>query len=79
MSHPFPGHDYSEKHKEESSKQYGSRKSKALSRVKENVKGSKAVALIRMKNKDELAHAAKFDKKFGSFEERLKKFGKEMK
>ena len=78
MSHPQPGKDYSDKHKEESSKSYSLRKKKGESAGRMS-KGHKAIALIRSRNKAELDHSAAFDKKFGSFEDRLKRYGKDMK
>lgn len=41
MSHPIPGHDYSERHNEESSKEYKQRKSKTLKQVASKMKTKK--------------------------------------
>ncbi len=38
MSHPQPGHDYSEKHKEESSKEHALRKAKSISSLRKTDK-----------------------------------------
>jgi len=69
------GKDYSDKHKEESPKAYSLRKRKGEGVMS---KGRKAVALMRMRNKAELDHGKAFDKRHGTFEERLKRYGKEM-
>ena len=75
MSHLQLGKDYSDKHKEESSKAYSLRKKRG-----EGVmgKGRKALALIKIRNKNELDYGKAFDKRHGTFEERLKRYGKEM-